>query len=117
MDDDLNTALALSDLFAIFKEIRAFLAAKDGKAIALANQVKKTYSLLGLFEKQPSEYLAWYEKAHEEAIPENVAAIAEERKAARAAKDWAKSDELREKLAGLGYQVKDKKDGYELSKL
>ena len=117
MDDDFNTALALSDLFAIFKEIRAFLAAKDGKAIALANQVKKTYSLLGLFEKRPSEYLAWYEKAHEEAIPENIAAIAEERKAARAAKDWQKSDELREKLAGLGYQVKDKKDGYELSKL
>lgn len=117
MDDDFNTALALSDLFAIFKEIRAFLAAKDGKAIALANQVKKTYSLLGLFEKQPSEYLAWYDKAHEEAIPENIAAIAEERKTARAAKDWAKSDELREKLAGLGYQVKDKKDGYELSKL
>ena len=79
--------------------------------------MKKTYSLLGLFEKKPSEYLAWYDKAHEEAIPENIAAIAEERKAARAAKDWAKSDELREKLAGLGYQVKDKKDGYELSKL
>ena len=70
-----------------------------------------------MFEKKPSEYLAWYDKAHEEAIPENVLAIAEERKAARAAKDWAKSDELREKLAGLGYQVKDKKDGYELSKL
>ena len=30
-------------------------------------------------------------------------------------KDWAKSDELRNKLAELGYSVKDSKDGYELS--
>ena len=42
--------------------------------------------------------------------------MAEERKAARAAKDWKKSDELREKLAALGYAVKDTKDGYELKK-
>ena len=117
MDDDFNTALALSDLFAVFKEIRADLAAKNGRAIALARQVQKTYSLLGLFEKKPCEYLAWYDKAHEETIPEAVLAIAEERKAARAAKDWQKSDELREKLAELGYAVKDKKDGYDLSKI
>ena len=44
-------------------------------------------------------------------------AVAEERFAARAQKDWKKSDELREKLAAMGYAVKDSKTGYELTKL
>lgn len=77
---------------------------------------EKTYSLLGLFRKSPAEYLAFYDEKHAEKIPEEIIAVAEERKAARAAKDWKKSDELREKLAALGYAVKDTKDGYELKK-
>ena len=40
----------------------------------------------------------------------------EERKLARANKDWAKSDELRDKLINLGYTVKDTKDGMEVNK-
>ena len=45
-----------------------------------------------------------------------VKAIAEERWGARVAKDWAKSDLLRDKLAEMGYLVKDSKEGYTLSK-
>ena len=44
-------------------------------------------------------------------------AIAEERWTARINRDWAKSDELRGKLAELGYAVKDSKEGYELTKI
>ena len=44
-------------------------------------------------------------------------AVAEERAAARAGRDWAKSDELRERLRAMGYAVRDSKDGYELEKL
>ena len=44
-------------------------------------------------------------------------AIAEERKQARAQKNWAKSDDLRDKIKELGYAVKDTKEGYEISKL
>ena len=116
MDDDFNAALALSDLFGMFKEVRGFLAANDAKGVALADQIKKTYALLGLFRKTPEEYLSWYDKTHEEKIPADVMALAEERKAARANKDWKRSDELRAQLAGLGYAVKDTKDGYELQK-
>ena len=84
--------------------------------VALADRIKKTYALLGLFKKDPEEYLAWYDKAHEEKIPAEVVALAEERKAARANKDWKKSDDLRAQLAAMGYAVKDTKDGYELQK-
>lgn len=116
MSDDFNTALALSDLFGYFKEVSRLLAEHDPKARRIVNQIRKTYSLLGLFKKDAKEYLAKYGEKQEE-VPEEVKAVAEERKAARANKDWAKSDELREKLKALGYAVKDSKDGYTLTKL
>ena len=115
MEDDFNTALALADLFGYFKEVARLLDAGDAKARRMTNQIRATYSLLGLFKRDPAAYLATYEKAEE--IPADVLAVAEERKAARAARDWAKSDELREKLKAMGYAVKDAKDDYTLTKI
>lgn len=115
MSDDFNTALALSDLFGYFKEASRLLAGNDPRARRITNQIRKTYSLLGLFKKDAREYLQTYAK--KEDIPAEVKAVAEERKAARAEKNWAKSDELRDKLKTLGYAVKDSKDGYELTKI
>lgn len=112
MDDDFNTALALSNLYGYFKSAKAKLANNDLSVGADLNQIKKTYSLLGLFTKHYSEVLK--EEAVE--IPEDVKAIADERFLARQNKDWAKSDELREVLSQKGYLVKDAKDGYTLSK-
>lgn len=120
MSDDFNTALALSNLFGYFKDIRKWLS--EGKtgglfaALAVSVQIRKTYSLLGLFTKIPKEYKAWYEEKHTESIPADVKALADERFAARQNRDWAKSDELRAKLAEKGYAVKDSKTGYELTK-
>ena len=116
MSDDFNTALALSDLFGYFKEVSRLLAERDPRARRIVNQIRATYSLLGLFKKDAKEYLAAYGEKQEE-VPEEVKAVAEERKAARANKDWAKSDELREKLKALGYAVKDGKEGYTLTRL
>lgn len=50
-------------------------------------------------------------------VPEEIEAIAAERWAARSAKDWAKSDELRDLLQQKGWVVKDGKDGYEVHPL
>ena len=116
MSDDFNTALALSDLFGYFKEVSRLLSENDSRARRITNQIRKTYSLLGLFKKDAKEYLKEYGEK-EESVPEEVKEIAEERKLARANKDWAKSDELREKLKELGYAVKDSKEGYTLTKL
>ncbi len=115
MSDDFNTALALSDLYGYFKDVSRFLAENDPAARKMTNQIRETYSLLGLFKKDAKEYLAKY--APKEEAPEEVKAVAEERWKARLAKDWAKSDELRERLKQLGYAVKDSKDGYTLSKI
>ena len=121
MSDDFNTALALSNLFGYFKDMKKWLAEGTTggffKALGVAVQLRQTYGLLGLFKKNAGEYVAWYEEKNKEEIPADVKAIAEERWAARVNRDWAKSDELRNKLAELGYAVKDSKTGYELSKL
>ena len=116
MSDDFNTALAISNLFGYFKEMKKYLQEKDAKAAAFAAQIRKTYALLGFFKKDANAYVTWYDSLNTQAVPEEVKAIAEERWQARLSRDWAKSDELRAKLTELGYSVKDSKEGYELIK-
>ena len=117
MSDDFNTALALSNLFGYFKTVKAELAANDVKAAQDVNQIRKTYSLLGLFTENADDFIKQVEAKTSSSVPDEVIAVAEERKQARANKDWAKSDELRDKLKSLGYSVKDSKDGYSLEKI
>lgn len=117
MDDDFNTALAISNLYGYFKGLKAKISNDDKSALADASQIKKTYSLIGLFASNPVDFINDYEQKHkEEELPEQIKAIADERFLARQNKDWAKSDELRDKLLALGYIVKDSKEGYQLTK-
>ena len=48
-------------------------------------------------------------------VPDEIRSLADQRWAARTAKDWAKSDELRDELQAKGWIVKDGRDGYELA--
>jgi len=115
MDDDFNTAKALSDLFGWAKRIRAALQNKDASAARMANGVVAAYSLLGLFTKEPYEVIAAYDQKHAVAVPPEVKALADERFAAKQAKDWGRADALRAQLAELGWAVKDSKEGYTLA--
>ena len=116
MDDDFNTALALSALFGYFKAAKAKIAAGDNSVGADINQIIKTYSLLGLFGTDADEFLDSVEQKTASDIPEEVKALAEERLTFRKEKNWAKSDELRDRISALGYEIKDAKDGYTLTK-
>ena len=117
MSDDFNTALAISNLFGYFKKIKAKLNAEDNSVVGDINQLRKTYSLIGLFKANASDFIKYYEDAHAKTdIPKEVVDLANERFIARQNKDWAKSDILRDKISELGYLVKDSKDGFELIK-
>ena len=117
MDDDFNTALAISNLFGLFKGLKAKLNANDESAKADANQIKKTYALIGLFTSDAKDFIAYYEQKNKgEEIPSEVIDLANQRVKARQNKDWALSDKLRDEILGLGYVIKDSKDGYSLSK-
>ena len=52
----------------------------------------------------------------EDGPPDNVVALAQQRSAARASKNWAESDRLRDELSAQGWTVQDGKDGYKLVK-
>jgi cysteinyl-tRNA synthetase len=52
--------------------------------------------------------------ADAEAIPEEASVLLEQRNAARADKDWARADEIRDRLATLGFDVRDSADGAKL---
>jgi cysteinyl-tRNA synthetase len=56
-------------------------------------------------------------KNEEIKIPDEVQKLLDERQAARKNKNWKKSDELRDKLKGLGFEVKDTPNGQEVRKI
>ena len=113
MDDDFNTALALSELFSLFRGVAAGLAAGDPACAEDVRQIRQTYSLLGLFKKDAYAYLAEVAaKSPAEEIPAEVRQLAERRWQAKKEKNWPLADELRAKIDALGYSVKDGKEGY-----
>ena len=116
MDDDFNTALALSELFPLFKKISAKCAAEDSSCAEDVMQVRKTYSLLGIFTKPAQSYFAEVAAKNKEEIPAQVSALAQARWEAKKSKNWAEADSLRAQIDALGYTVKDSKDGYEINK-
>ena len=64
------------------------------------------YEILGLKEETANN------EAREEAYGKVVDMLLEQRMKAKANKDWATSDKIRDELAALGFEVKDTKDGF-----
>lgn len=104
IDDDLNVPLALGILWTMMKETPA----KELYAAALEFD-----KVLGL-DLDKAE--APKEEEQKAEAPQEVIALCEERKAAKAAKDWAKADKLRADIAAMGYTVVDTKEGYKVTK-
>lgn len=98
INDDLNIPLALGVVWTMIKE------PKSKAVYDLALEFDKVLGL-SLDKAKPSE-------TQEEQILEDIRAIAEERYQAKKNRDFAKADELRNKLSELGYTVADSKDGY-----
>lgn len=116
MSDDFNTALALSQLYGYFKEIKKELSVGDDTAAKKLSQIKRTYSLLGLFKKDARAYVSDYEKKHDEPIPDDIAALAEKIRVARLEKDYATADFARAEIINRGYTVMLSKDGVKVKK-
>jgi cysteinyl-tRNA synthetase len=100
ISDDLNTPLALSLLWDLVKD--PHLSKKNKKATIL--DFDKVFGLD-------------FENLTEEVVPEEIIKLAEERKIARANKDWNKSDELRDQIKALGYEIKDSETGEKINKI
>ena len=108
MDDDLNTADALGVLFDLARAANSFVSVPRTKAAIDATSALYTelMDVLGLMPRQAAEE-----------FPAEVLALLDERQAARKAKNYARADEIREQLKGLGYAIEDSRQGAKLKKL
>jgi cysteinyl-tRNA synthetase len=113
MDDDFNTPEALAALQGLAGELNKARKAKQlEQAAALAAELKTLGSVLGLLQAAPEAWLqAPATLVDKVPTPAEVVAAMEARVAARAAKDWAQSDALRNELAARGVLLEDGASG------
>ncbi len=98
INDDLNMPKALAVVWDILKSSSL----KDAEKLAL---VLKFDEVLGLKLDQQKPILK---------VPKGVTMLAQEREKARKTKEWAKADELREKINKLGFEIADTPAGFEI---
>ena len=110
MDDDLNTPIVISHLFDAAKIINQ---AVDGHAKLNSADVAELKSLFDtfLFNILGIKAEEGGGTGREEAFGKVVDMLLEQRAIAKANKDWATSDKIRNELTALGFEIKDTKDG------
>lgn len=119
MDDDLNLAGAMAVVHATLKRLNSALAAADAAAsTGLALDLRAQLDVLGLdplAEPWRSRVIGAGAGASDdaalEALDHLVSALIDERAQARAAKDWARADALRDQLTAAGVVVEDSATG------
>jgi cysteinyl-tRNA synthetase len=102
LDDDLNVSAALAALFDLVRELNRRLADRSlstADAAAALAALRDLDRVLAIMPDEPED------------LPLGATELLAAREAARARRDWASSDRLRDELAGLGVAVEDTKDG------
>ena len=104
MDDDLNTADALGAVFELVKDANVSLSNSSAKAAiqAALDSLLAICGVLGILSKD------------ENAIPEKIQKMLDERAEARKNRNWSRSDELRDAIKAEGYTVEDTKQGQKI---
>ncbi len=106
MDDDMNTANAIGQLFELVREANAALDENSPKAAitAVLDTMDELTGVLGILRRKTDE--------KDDEVEKLLAARAE----ARANKNWAESDRLRDLITSMGYTLKDTKQGQQITK-
>ena len=109
MDDDFNTPEACAVLFEMAREINRLRDGDAAAAAALAAQLRSLAEVLGVLQLPAEEFLQAGAGSGVDAV--RVEALIAERLAARAAKNWAESDRVRDQLLAMGVVLEDGKGG------
>ena len=102
MEDDFNTADAVSAIFELVKLANVHVTAESSAELAEAvrSTIKKLCDVLGIITER-----------EEELLDEDIEKLIEERQAARKAKNFARADEIRDQLASQGILLEDTREG------
>jgi cysteinyl-tRNA synthetase len=123
MDDDFNTALAIAHIFDLVRALNrtvAEISTPDQALIRLFGKVKEEISrisaVLGVLNSSPAEFLARIKSRKSTDLDISVAeidALVTERATARKARDFKRSDEIRDQLLAQGIELLDTASGTE----
>lgn len=102
MDDDLNTADAIAALFDLARFINSSISADSP-----SGSVEASLSLL----RELGNVLGILTKTQEETLSDEAKALIEKRKQARAEKNWALADSIRDELKAMGVEIEDTRQG------
>ena len=106
MDDDLNTADAMGKMFELVRDANVALDENSPKQAiaAVLDALGEMAGVFGILTRKADDG------------DEKVKALIEARAKARAEKNWAESDRLRDEITALGYVLKDTKQGQQVTK-
>lgn len=111
LDDDLNTPEA----FAVLHQLADAARQAEGEAaVARTRELRAAGNLIGLLERPAGDFLRADEARRAAAAsldPEAIEALLTQRQEARASRDFARADAIREQLAAAGIEVKDGASG------
>ena len=109
MDDDFNSPEACAVLFDMAREINRLRDSDQQAAAALAARLRELGSVLGVLQMSPDAFLQVGAEGKVDAA--EVEALIAARLQARAEKNWAESDRIRDQLAAMGVVLEDGKGG------
>ena len=112
MNDDLSTPIVISHLFDGVRIINTVLAGNATLSQADLDELRETmrmfmFDILGLVESNQAD------NNGNEAFGKAIELLLEMRRDAKARKDWATSDLIRDRLSEIGFELKDTKEGTE----
>jgi len=110
MDDDLNSADAITDIFTLVKAANTAAASDNVSGAALKTAADKIRELTGVLGIELFG-------AEEEAIPAEIEELVNARTEAKKAKNFAEADRIRDELKEKGYIVKDTPNGPQVEKI
>ncbi len=103
--DDLNTPGAMAKMFALSSEIERAMTAGDHKAVGIAKaQLQACGRIMGVLLASPDQ---WFEGGADGELKTEVEGLLAERVTARAEKNWAEADRIRDRLTALNVVVMD----------
>src|SRR5699024_5501839 len=109
MDDDFNTPIALSVLFDLAREVNRLRQSHLERASGLAALLRRLGGQVALLQMDPEIFFKQGSSATLDA--EKIERLVAEREQARADRDFARADQIRDQLTGLGVRLEDKPEG------
>ena len=107
LEDDLNTPKAMAEFFGLARSLNKATDTEERQR--LAAQMYAAGDLLGLLQSDPESWFAGH--GDSDISAETIEAMLEKRRAARAERDFAAADAIRNELADAGIQIEDGPEG------